>query len=245
MIRIAKSSPAIDRRKMTVGRHGRIRPAPLRLSCCNVATTRMAGTNPAMTEAVRHPIHASTIRSRLDFLLSRNIFHSVSFTRGASRGRSSSGTGCGARARGSHPRRPGGWGHRPGQLRGSAALTAGRGQDEGWRKPAGSGTLRRPSCPGSTIPSPKIAAMERRKAMRFPFAREAKQNHLRLAALHAPHLFRGATTASLARIARERGRLAVGARCLTIESEKETRGALRPEQGPHPEECPEGVRLEG
>lgn len=30
-----------------------------------------------------------------------------------------------------------------------------------------SGTLRRPSCPGSTVPSPQIAAMERRKATRF------------------------------------------------------------------------------
>jgi hypothetical protein len=46
-------------------------------------------------------------------------------------------------------------------------LTAGRGQDERGRKPAGSGTRQRPSCPGSTVPSPQIAAMERRKATRF------------------------------------------------------------------------------
>jgi len=32
------------------------------------------------------------------------------------------------------------------------------------------------SCPGSTVPSPKIAAVERREAMRFPVAREARQH---------------------------------------------------------------------
>ena len=47
--------------------------------------------------------------------------------------------------------------------------------------------------------------MERRKAMRFrktiasPAVPEAKQDKVRLAALHAPHLLRGANEASLAR----------------------------------------------
>ena len=126
------------------------------------------------------------------------------------------------------------WGHRPGQLRGSAALTAGRGQDEGRRKPAGSGTLRRPSCPGSTIPSPQIAAMERREATRFPIAREAKHD---LCALRRsmPLAFSGARrqrpprincAGAMTRVSqwREWGK-PIRACCLTIESDQATRAA--------------------
>ena len=41
---------------------------------------------------------------------------------------------------------------------------AGRGADERKRKPAGSGSHKLPSAPGRTVPKPKIAAVERRKA---------------------------------------------------------------------------------
>ncbi|MES2751064.1 MAG: hypothetical protein V4661_06815, partial [Pseudomonadota bacterium] len=52
-----------------------------------------------------------------------------------------------------------------------------------------------PSSPGSMVPSPKIAVLERRKAMRFRNSivsqtmPEANQHNLRLSALHAPHCF--------------------------------------------------------
>jgi hypothetical protein len=76
-----------------------------------------------------------------------------------------------------------------------------------------------PSPPGSTVPSPKIAAVERRKAMRFrtptasPAVPEAKQDKVRLAALHAPHCCEGKLPAHLAHGARTMPR-----GCLKIES---------------------------
>ena len=45
-------------------------------------------------------------------------------------------------------------------------FAAGRGQDEGGETPPDKDAPR-PSCPGSTVLSPKIAAVERREAMRF------------------------------------------------------------------------------
>jgi hypothetical protein len=77
-------------------------------------------------------------------------------------------------------------------------FAAGRGQEEGGEIPPDQSALRS-SCPGSTVLSPKIAAVERRKAMRFQSfivsqaMPEAKRYKVRLAALHAPRVLRGKT----------------------------------------------------
>ena len=59
-------------------------------------------------------------------------------------------------------------GSRPTQLRGSAHARAGRGKDERGESPG----IRRAKSPlfdpGSTVPRPKIAAAERRKACALP-----------------------------------------------------------------------------
>ena len=46
-------------------------------------------------------------------------------------------------------------------------FAAGRGADKGGESRPDQEAMSPPSPPGSTVPSPKIAAMERRKAMRF------------------------------------------------------------------------------
>jgi hypothetical protein len=51
--------------------------------------------------------------------------------------------------------------------------------------------------PEVTVLTPKIAAVERREATRFPIAREAK-HHLCASRRSIPSCLRGATTASLA-----------------------------------------------
>ena len=110
-------------------------------------------------------------------------------------------------------------------------FAAGRGQDEGGEIPPDQGAPR-PSCPGSTVPSPKIAAMERRKAMRFRSSscrkrcRERNDIKVRLAALHAPRCYERRNSKLTSRDARERMRMSfVGANgaspracCLKIES---------------------------
>ena len=58
-------------------------------------------------------------------------------------------------------------------------------------KAAGSGRESARPVPEERSPRPKSPLMERRKAMRFLIARGSETTHLRLAALHAPHLFKG------------------------------------------------------
>ncbi len=137
--------------------------------------------------------------------------------------------------------RPGGWGHRPGQLRGSAV--------RGWtrsgrrrRKPSGSGVeyLPRPH-PEVRSPRPKSPqwSAARRCASGRPSlrtrCRKRNEHKVRLAALHAPR-FEGANEAGLARAVRGAGlhaHLAQCARinsrgCLKIESEFEVAHARSP-----------------
>ena len=71
------------------------------------------------------------------------------------------GAGCGACACVSHTQVREASGHRPSQLRGAAHSRAGRGKDERGESPV-LGRAKSPlSDPGSTVPKPKIAAMER------------------------------------------------------------------------------------
>ena len=73
-------------------------------------------------------------------------------------------------------------------------FAAGQGVDEGGESRRIRGRVAPPSSPGSTVLSPKIAGLERRKAMRFrsfivsQAVPEAKRYQLRLSALHAPHV---------------------------------------------------------
>jgi len=73
-------------------------------------------------------------------------------------------------------------------------FAAGRGVDEGGESSRIRGRVAPPSPPGSTVLSPKIAAVECRKAVRFrnsivsQAVPEAKRYQLRLSALHAPHV---------------------------------------------------------
>ncbi len=86
--------------------------------------------------------------------------------RGASRGVLEVGEGSGARGQASQACTREALGRRPAPLRGGSALMAGRGTDEGGRKPAGSGRAKsRPGPrPEATAPGTEIAAMERRVA---------------------------------------------------------------------------------
>ena len=160
----------------------------------------------------------------------------VLFVRGASRGRSLSGTGCGACTRGSQLRRPGGWGHRPGQLCGSAV--------RGWTRcgmkaaKAGQGSISSPVLTRKYGPlaqnrrngAPQGDALPENAAS--PAVPAAKQDKVRFSALHAPRVLRGEAKRRNSRAARERSRASfVGANgagptracCLKIESKEGAR----------------------
>ncbi|MDO8979602.1 MAG: hypothetical protein Q7V17_10275, partial [Afipia sp.] len=84
-------------------------------------------------------------------------------------------------------------------------FAAGRGVDEGGESRPDQGSISSPVLTRKYGPLAQNPAMERRKATRFrniiasQAMPEAKQDKVRLAALHAPHLLRGANEASLAR----------------------------------------------
>jgi hypothetical protein len=91
----------------------------------------------------------------------------VPLMRGASRGRSGSGAGCGACGRGSHPRTREAGGRRPGLLRGSAAICRlDAGQVNGGNAGVDGKLPEARHVPGSTVPRTQDAATARRKATR-------------------------------------------------------------------------------
>src|ERR1035437_11194779 len=102
------------------------------------------------------------------------------------------GRGCGARGQASQACLREAPGSRPSLLRGTALRWAGRGADEGGRKPTGSGPGSGPSASGSYGPGDRKAAMERREAPAF-LARGARLDGrlVRHSALHPLAFARG------------------------------------------------------
>ena len=97
---------------------------------------------------------------------------------------------------------------------------AGRGQDEGGESRWIGGGNARP-VPEARSPCRKSPRVERREAMRFLFAEEAKHHPLRLAALHLPSSIRGDISEDPLRSPREAaGARLYGSGCLKIESGK-------------------------
>ncbi len=169
-----------------------------------------------------------------------------------------SGAGCGACAHGSHPLRPGGainadcasWS--AGSPSGPTTWLCLQWLDADRMKAAKAGWIkdtRHPSGPGSTVPSPKIAASNQAcadcvnlsaswSAARrcASFRRESETLHFRLAALHAPHCFEAKETNSATRAMREcnHARLS-GSGCLKFESERrsEARSRITLNRRPH------------
>ena len=157
----------------------------------------------------------------------------VLFVRGASRGRSLSGTGCGACARGSHPRsREAGVTVRANYV--ALPFAAGRGGDEGGESRPDQGSSRSPVLTRKYGPlaqnrrngAPQGDALPENAAS--PAVPAAKQDKVRFSALHAPRVLRGETKRRNSRAAREQSRASfVGANgagptracCLKIESE--------------------------